>query len=898
MTPAPGSRLGPYEIVARLGAGGMGEVYRARDARLGREVALKVLPPELADDTARRARFEQEARATAALNHANIMAVYDIGTDHGVGYMVTELVAGETLETVLDRGPLPTRKLLDIAVQIAEGMACAHAARITHRDLKPANIMITGPESGQPGRVKILDFGLAKQAAPVAASEETVAMSKTEPGMIMGTVNYMSPEQARGKPADYRSDQFSFGIILYEMATGKKPFQKPETVQTMSAILTEEPPPIETNIPAPLRWTIERCLAKDPADRYDSTRDLYQGLRSLRDHLSEASRSQPALTEVSAPSARRRARWPIPVALVAGLLGVLATARALRGPQTPDQSMYRFTPFSFDPGGNTKPVWAPDGKSVAYAAKQNTGPYQVFVRALDSPSPAQITHTAEDTFPTAWTPDGQRILLNSERKPDTLWSVARVGGEPEAVMTLPEDLITGDVSPDNKAGAMLGQGKDKQLGVWISAPLGSPPKPYVPAPFTANEVANAPQLKFSPDGKSLLLLINLKGEQAWLLPYPPNPSRPPRQIWKNLESSAGTPEFSWMPDSRHIVLSLATAADTAPQLWMADIRSTERFALTSGTTPRMTPAVSPDGRKLIFAEVTGNYDIASVDLASATAHSMMSTERNQAMPAWAAKQPLLAYVTDRNGPDEIWLHSPTGPDRPLVMHSDFPTNAIQSFMGPAMSPDGDRVIYGAIEHGVSGVHLWISAVASRALVRLTNDSGLELPGSWSPDGNWFTYLRILNGKSDLMKVKTTGQATPVVLHADVGHAMVPAWSPAGDWIAYGGNLISPDGATKRSLGDHHSPHYMFSSDGKFLYGIRTERDRQLLFSLDIAAGAEKTLGDLGKDFKPSSNVSPAIRFSLAPDGKSFVYSASNFKQNLWMLEGFARERSFWSRLIP
>ncbi len=222
MIPAPGSRLGPYEIVGRLGAGGMGEVYRARDTRLGREVALKVLPPELANDAARRARFEQEARAAAALNHPNIMAVYDIGSDGDIGYMVTELVSGETLAALLERGPVPIRKLLDIAVQIAEGMACAHAAHITHRDLKPANIMITGPESGQAGRVKILDFGLAKQAAPAAVADETVAMHSTEPGMILGTVNYMSPEQARGKPVDYRSDQFSFGIILYEMASGKK----------------------------------------------------------------------------------------------------------------------------------------------------------------------------------------------------------------------------------------------------------------------------------------------------------------------------------------------------------------------------------------------------------------------------------------------------------------------------------------------------------------------------------------------------------------------------------------------------------------------------------------------------------------------------------------------------
>jgi serine/threonine protein kinase len=896
MTPAPGNSLGPYEIIGRLGAGGMGEVYRARDNRLGREVALKVLPPELANDTARRARFEQEARAAAALNHGNIMAVYDIGTEGGVGYMVTELVAGETLEAILQRGPMPIRKLLDIAVQIADGMAGAHAARITHRDLKPANIMVTGPESGQPGRVKILDFGLAKLAAQVAVSDETVAMHSTEPGMIMGTVNYMSPEQARGKAADHRSDQFSFGIILYEMATGKKPFERPETVQTMSAILTEDPPPIEANIPAPLRWTIERCLAKDPADRYDSTRDLYQGLRSLRDHLSEATSTQRAVPETVAPTQRRRPRWPVPAAFAAGLLVVFGAAWALRGPQTPDQSMYRFTPFSFDPGGNTNPVWAPDGKSVAYAAKQSSGPYQVFLRTLDSPSAVQITNTAENFYPSAWTPDGQRILMNSDRKPDTLWSVAKVGGEPEAVMTLPEGLITGDVAPDYKSVIMLVRAKDGQLGVWISSPLDSPPKPYLPAPFNANEVFNNPRFKFSPDGKSLLLLLNRRREEAWLLPYPPNSSHPPRQVLGSLQSYGGTPEFSWMPDSRHVVLSLATTSNPTRQLWMADTRSDEHFALTSGTTGRFSPAVSPDGRKLIFGETTGNFDIVSVDLSTATGHRMMATERNQSMPAWGAKS--LVYVTDRNGPDEIWLHPPSGPDRPLVMRSDFLPETTQSFMGPALSPGGDRVIYTRVEKNVTAAHLWISAVASSAVVRLTDDSAVELPGSWSPDGNWFTYFRILNGKGGLMKVKTTGQATPTVLHADTKDIMVPAWSPTGEWIAYDDDLISPDGATKRSLGDHHTPYYMFSSDGKLLYGIRKEQERELLFSVDTASGAEKILGDLGREFQPGSDVSPSIRFSIAPDGKSFVYSAGNFKRSLWMLEGFARERSFWSRLLP
>ena len=895
MTPAPGHRFGPYEIVGRLGAGGMGEVYRARDSRLGREVALKVLPQELADDTARRARFEQEARAAAALNHTNIMAVYDIGSAGGVGYIVTELVAGETLAAVLERGPLPARKLLDIAVQIAEGMASAHAARITHRDLKPANIMITGPESGQAGRVKILDFGLAKQAAPVAVSEETVTVHQTEPGMILGTVNYMSPEQARGKPADHRSDQFSFGIILYEMATGKKPFEKPEPVQTMSAILTEDPPPIGANIPAPLRWTIERCLAKDPADRYDSTRDLYQGLRTLRDHLSEASGIERALPEAIAQPAPRGRRWPLLAAFAVGLLILIGIALALRGPRTPDQSLYKFTPFSFDPGGNIDPVWAPDGKTVAYAARQSSGPYQVFLRSLDSPSPVQLTHAAEGMTPIEWSPDGQRIFLNSDRKPPALWSVAKVGGEPEAVGSLPEDVVAVDVSPDNRTVAMVLDGKDRKGMVWTSSPIGSPPQLYSPAPFPGADFYNTPSLKFSPDGKSLLLLINRKEEQAWLLPYPPTSSHRPRRVFETLPTAGGTPEFSWMPDSRHVVLSLGTSSDSPRQLWMADTRSEEHFALISGTTSRLAPAISPNGQKMIFTEVTGNYDIASVDLPAAAPHRMMSTERNQIMPSWAAKQPLLAYVTNRNGPYEIWLHSPPGPDRPLVMSSDFPGDTTQSFVAPAISPDGDRVIFTRVERNVGAVYLWMASVASRAVVRLTNDSAFEGPGSWSPDGNWFTYVRLAGRKKELMKVKTSGQAAPVALETDNGLFNVPSWSPTGEWIAYNASLISPDGSGKRSFGDHHSRFYMFSNDGKLLYGIRTEQDKELLFSVDIATGAEKILGDLGSDFRPSSNVSPSIRFSMAPDGKSFVYSVSSFKRNLWMLEGFTPERSFWPR---
>ena len=382
MSLAPLIRLGPYEIISRLGAGAMGEVYRARDPRLGRDVAIKILPADVSGDAGRRARFEQEARAVAALNHPNILGLYDIGNEAGVSYIVTEFVSGETLAALLDRGPLPMRKLLDLAVQIADGMAAAHAAHITHRDLKPLNIMVGGD-----GRVRILDFGLAKQTVRSADPDETQLAGNTQPGMILGTVNYMSPEQARGAQTDYRSDQFSLGLILYEMAAGKRAFDRPETVQTMSAIIGEEAPPIEQNIPAPLRWTIDRCLAKDPADRYESSRDLFQGLRSLRDHASESTVARTAAL-VAAPSASgRRLPWPLAAAFAAGLAAALVIHMLRAGPAMPDQSAYRFTPFSFAPGGQYSPLWSPDGKAVAYAACGADGACQTYIRYLDAATP-------------------------------------------------------------------------------------------------------------------------------------------------------------------------------------------------------------------------------------------------------------------------------------------------------------------------------------------------------------------------------------------------------------------------------------------------------------------------------------------------------------------------------
>src|SRR5262245_13766475 len=281
-----------YEVVDRLGSGGMGEVYRARDQHLGREVAIKVLRERLAGDPERLARFEHEARAASALNHPNIVTIYEIGRVDAMPYIAMELVHGKTLRELLVSGGLTVRRGLQLAVQLAFGLAQAHSAGIVHRDLKPENIMVT-----EDGRLKILDFGLAKLVPPTVSEDaDTGSLHSpgTQPGLILGTVGYMSPEQALGRNVDYHSDQFTCGSILYEIATGKPAFRQASAVQTLAAIIEKEPEPIgelQPDVPTPLQWVIERCLAKEPQERYASTRDLAHDLQNLLERLPEISGS-------------------------------------------------------------------------------------------------------------------------------------------------------------------------------------------------------------------------------------------------------------------------------------------------------------------------------------------------------------------------------------------------------------------------------------------------------------------------------------------------------------------------------------------------------------------------------------------------------------------------------
>src|ERR1700735_1809662 len=309
-----GAKLGPYEMQSQLGAGGMGEVYRARDARLNRDVAIKILPASLSSDPERLVRFAQESRAAAALNHPNILSIFDIGEDRGAPYVVSELLEGETLRDRLRNGPLSSRKAMDLARQVASGLAAAHEKGIVHRDLKPENIFIT-----EDGRAKILDFGLAKFTRPEAdnSGDAPTQQIATDAGTVMGTVGYMAPEQVRGKPADPRSDIFAFGAILYEMLSGKRAFHGESAVEVMSAILKEDPPDLtETNrnISPALERIVRHCLEKNPAERFQSARDVAFNLEALTD-ISTSSRGGVRALQMEDEPVKRR--WLLP------LLGVL-----------------------------------------------------------------------------------------------------------------------------------------------------------------------------------------------------------------------------------------------------------------------------------------------------------------------------------------------------------------------------------------------------------------------------------------------------------------------------------------------------------------------------------------------------------------------------------------------
>jgi hypothetical protein len=475
MSLAPGDKLGPYEIRAPLGAGAMGEVYRAHDPRLGRDVALKVLPADVASDPTRLARFSQEARAASALNHPNIITIYEIGDAETSPFMAMELIEGRTLRSMINGAPLPLRTSLQVATQLADGLAKAHEAGIVHRDLKPDNVMVT-----MDGFVKILDFGVAKLVGGVQDGDSGPFNLMTQTGFVVGTTNYMSPEQASGKPLDGRSDQFTLGLILYEMLSGRKAFDRPTVVQTLSAIIQEDAEPIDRlnpRVPLPLRWILQRLLLKEPEERYAATRDLARDLKQVRDNLTTAQEATqtrtaaaplpPALSgDTTAAVPRRGApgtavRRPVPAKprrareffLLLGLGLALVAAGAgggwwLRG-KTADPAARSWN-GELLLGGSTAaftPRVSPDGQTVAFVTLK-AGVSQVALLRPDSGDWSVLTHQQGlgSIYKLCWARDGSRIFFDRVTDiPHGVFSVPAIGGEERLVLP---DASGPEVLPD------------------------------------------------------------------------------------------------------------------------------------------------------------------------------------------------------------------------------------------------------------------------------------------------------------------------------------------------------------------------------------------------------------------------------------------------------------------
>jgi serine/threonine protein kinase len=388
MALASGTKLGPYEIQSPLGAGGMGEVYRAKDNRLGRDVAIKVLPESMSRDSERLRRFETEARAIAALNHPNILSIHDIGTYNGSPYLVSECLEGQSSWFALTGGTLPLRRAVDYGTQIAQGLAAAHDKGIIHRDLKPENVFVT-----RDGRVKILDFGLAKLAHPEASSYEgaTMEAAPTSAGVVLGTVGYMSPEQVRGQPADARSDIFSLGTILYEMISGQRAFRRDTSAEAMTAILKEDPPELGLTgkpISPELERVVRRCLYKNPLQRFQSARDLAFNLEVLSGTPSTSSATSTArFAAATAKESEKKASRKGVMMLAAGaiVLALVAAGSWMLGARSSSLPLPTFHQLTFDRGLVYTARFAPDGRSIYYSASWNGEPVQLYSTLPDAP---------------------------------------------------------------------------------------------------------------------------------------------------------------------------------------------------------------------------------------------------------------------------------------------------------------------------------------------------------------------------------------------------------------------------------------------------------------------------------------------------------------------------------
>lgn len=850
----PGSTLGPYEISGPIGAGGMGEVYRARDTRLGRDVAVKVLPHQVTDDPDRLARFEREARSASALNHPNIVTIHDFTAADDECYLVMELIRGESLRDQISRGPLPLKKVLSIATGIAEGLAAAHAAGIVHRDLKPENVMVTGD-----GAPKILDFGLVKLAAATHPADSPTEVMVTDAGVVLGTVAYMSPEQARGETIGIQSDQFSLGLMLYEMATGSHPFRRGNSFETVTAILNDDAPPVGESFPEPFVWIVERCLAKDPSDRYASTTDLARDLATVRDRLG-TSRVRARLGEapkrkVTVPQALLLAGAAL---LVAAALFAAAWSRVRReteGIAEPIQLDLATPQFEAHLDEVAVPVViSPDGRYVVTYAAGANATNELWLSDLRSGSNRLI---AENAYAAAWSEDSRSIAYFANGKLNTI----PVDGGPAKVICDADPEGTPSWHRDTILFVQYSGGPSR-IGIYSVSSQGGTPKQLL---GMTDSSSKGPALAwwphFLPDGDRFLYMTlrltprtssishelmigSLSGKPAEKIgdidsravfsdgyvlyvrdgtllaqPFDPDEGKFTGEAEPLIDDlhyfrSTGMAAFNV---SNNGILVWRSARRPSRLVWL-DRSGTELESITTALFD--TPGrLSADGTRYAVGIIDDKQGIADVwvnDLSRGSSERLTFDLLDQKAPIWAADDRTIYYRTDgQNGPPDIMTLRAGARERSMLHE------------GPS------------VEH----------------------------PEDVSPDGKWLLFSD--QASADIFVLPLDPPGAPQPIAATPFHEWSPRFSPDGRWVAYASNLsgrfevyVKPFGgteaATRVSRDGGTLPRW--SRDGKELFFLGPA-GRMMAVAVDGSFGTPRMLFQNGS----------AISFETSPDGRFLVH---------------------------
>jgi Tol biopolymer transport system component len=751
-----GSRLGPYEILGSIGAGGMGEVYRARDTRLGREVAVKILPRHVSADPDRLARFEREARCSSALNHRNIVTIHDFSSQGGEAWLVMELIRGESLRSALSRGPMPLKPALATACGIADGLAAAHDAGLVHRDLKPENVMIAAD-----GTPKILDFGLVKVASsgtsdPSSPTEVLV----TEAGVVVGTASYMSPEQARGEAVDHRTDQFSFGLILHELITGKHPFRRATQVETLAAILNDEYSPPPDAPPEPLLWILERCLAKNPSDRYGSTADLAHDLARVRD-----GRRQSPVSAQATPAPRWRA-----MAIAMGVVAVLAAALlGLESWRRGEDRMEAAVQASV-PTPEVADVYldevavpvalSPDGTRLIVHGADADGTSGLWLHDLRTGGVRRIT---EKTFSAAWSPDSRSIAFFADGKLKTM----PVDGGPARIVcdARPEGM------PSWSGDTILFNQYSERPGVYRVSAGGGEPE-LVP---TVGPLAWWPA--FLPDGKHFLYLT-LAGRDKDIMH---------RLFMGSLDGTLR--KFIGEIDSRALFTSghllyvrdgtlLAQRFDPEKGELSGEVQplveglhyfhSTGQGAFSASANGVLAWRSARRPARLVWLDRTGG-ELQAIGTAAFHADGRLSPD---------GRRYATGVVDPKLGVSDLWIYDLQRESNERVTFRSLDEHS------PVWTPDGGAIYYRS-DGGGGPPDVFRVAPGDEAGVRFYGGRAVEEPKDVAPDGRSLLFATLAPpSRSDIriLPLVPKGEARPYL--ATPFNELAPRFSPDGRWVAY------------------------------------------------------------------------------------------------------------------